>query len=100
MFIYLPGDVRIYCINGDTMIDENKLDLNYQLIAEAFKEAGISGSPVAVKFAKNEAGIPDGVEEISEPARHCKMVTMARTEGEILFARPQEVFQLLYPLNI
>jgi uncharacterized protein (DUF169 family) len=69
------------------MIDENKLDLNYQKIADAFKVAGISGSPVSVKFAKNEEGIPEGVQEISESARHCKMVTMARTEGSILFAR-------------
>lgn len=69
------------------MIDENKMDLNYQEIAEAFKAAGISGSPVAVKFAKTEDGIPEGVEEISESVRHCKMVSMARTEGSILYAR-------------
>ena len=47
----------------------------------------ISFFEIALKFAKNEAGIPDGVEEITEPARHCKMVTMARTEGDILYAR-------------
>ncbi|KAF1078424.1 hypothetical protein MKMG_00672 [Methanogenium sp. MK-MG] len=72
------------------MIDENKMDLNYKEIADAFKNAGISGSPVAVKFAKNEKGIPDGVEEISDAARHCKMVTMARTDGDILYARPDK----------
>ncbi|MFA5395773.1 MAG: DUF169 domain-containing protein [Methanomicrobiales archaeon] len=69
------------------MIDENKMDLNYQEIAEAFKNAGISGSPVAVKFAKTKEGIPEGVEEIAKSARHCNMVGMARTEGSILFAR-------------
>lgn len=69
------------------MIDESKLDFNYQKIAEAFKDAGISGSPVAVKFAKTEAGIPEGVEEISESVRHCMMVSLARKEGKILYAR-------------
>ncbi len=69
------------------MIDENKMDLNYQEISDAFKAAGISGSPVAIKFAKTDSEIPEGVEEISEAVRHCMMVSIARNEGKIHYAR-------------
>lgn len=69
------------------MIDEMKTDVDYAAVAEMFKDIGISGSPVAVKFAKNEDGIPDGVQEIEEAVRHCQMVTLAKNEGRIMYAR-------------
>jgi len=69
------------------MIDEMKTEVDYSAVAEIFKGIGISGSPVAIKFAKNAEGIPKGVEEIDENIRHCQMVSLARKEGKIMFAR-------------
>lgn len=61
---------------------------DYKTIAGTLtKELKISGSPVAVKFAKDEEGIPEGVKEIEEEMRHCQMVSLARKEGRIFYAR-------------
>jgi len=64
---------------------------DYKAIGEILKEElKIDGSPVAVKFAKNEEGIPDGIPEIEEEMRHCQMVSLARKEGRIFYARGEK----------
>ena len=51
---------------------------------------GLSGSPVAIKLAKDKKGIPEGIEEIAEVTRHCQMVNLARKEGAIFYATAEK----------
>ena len=70
------------------MIDEMKTDHDYAAIAATLKDTlGLELSPVALKFAKNEDGIPAGVPEVKEVLRHCQMVVKAGTEGDVFYAR-------------
>jgi uncharacterized protein (DUF169 family) len=47
---------------------------------------GLSGSPVAIRFAATREAIPEGIEEVPETIRHCGMVSLARKEGKIFYA--------------
>lgn len=70
------------------MIDEMKTDLDYAAVAATLKETlGLSQSPVALKFAKNEEGIPAGIPEVADVMRHCQMISKAGREGAVFYAR-------------
>lgn len=59
---------------------------DYAAISEELKSVlGLTGSPVAVKLAKSAEEIPEGVPEIEEVTRHCRMISLAR-EGKIFYA--------------
>jgi uncharacterized protein (DUF169 family) len=47
---------------------------------------GLSGSPVAIRFAATKGAVPEGIDEVSEKIRHCSMVNLARKEGKIFSA--------------
>ncbi len=65
--------------------------LPYAEISDTLKTClGLDGSPVAIKLAKNAQGIPEGMEELKEPARHCRMVNMARREDAIFYATAEK----------
>jgi uncharacterized protein (DUF169 family) len=69
------------------MEDQMRLRMPYDTIAETLKTAlELTGSPVAVKLAKNPEGIPEGVQPIEETVRHCQMISRARLNGEIFYA--------------
>lgn len=58
----------------------------YKTISKKMKDKlGLERSPVAVKLVLREEDLPEGVERISEPARHCEMV-MRASRGEIFYA--------------
>lgn len=59
---------------------------DYAAISEELKSVlNLTGSPVAVKLAKSAEEIPEGVPEIEEVTRHCRMISLAR-EGKIFYA--------------
>ncbi|MPL82587.1 hypothetical protein SDC9_28532 [bioreactor metagenome] len=59
---------------------------DYAKISATLKEAlHLTGSPVAVKLVSSPDQIPEGIPEIEETVRHCRMVSLAR-EGKIFFA--------------
>jgi len=59
---------------------------DYAKISATLKEAlHLTGSPVAVKLVSSPDQIPEGIPEIEEAVRHCRMVSLAR-EGKIFFA--------------
>ena len=65
---------------------EMKMKIPYAGIAETLKKSlSLSGSPVAVKFARSREDIPAGIPEAKEVVRHCQMVNMARREGAIFY---------------
>lgn len=51
---------------------------------------GLSGSPVAIRFAPTKEAIPEGIEELPETIRHCGMVSLARKEGKIFYATAEK----------
>ena len=58
----------------------------FEKISAELKELiGLEGSPVAVKIAVSPEDIPEGIEEIEETTRHCRMVSLAR-EGKVFYA--------------
>lgn len=68
------------------MCDEN----GYDLVSEKLKEKlGLDKSPVAIKLVLREEDIPEGIEKIDEPIRHCEMVQRA-SKGGIFFATADE----------
>jgi uncharacterized protein (DUF169 family) len=73
------------------MIDEMNISIPFAEISENLKRyLGLTGSPVAIKLAKNKEGIPAGISEIPETIRHCQMVNLARTEGKIFYATAEK----------
>lgn len=54
--------------------------------ADMISLLGLSGSPVALRFAPTKEAIPAGIEEVPETIRHCGMVSLARKEGKIFYA--------------
>ena len=59
---------------------------NYAQISDDLKEAlHLVGSPVALKIVKSKEEIPEGIPEIEETTRHCRMISLAR-EGSVFFA--------------
>ena len=69
------------------MADEMHKALPYAEISETLKKyLGLTGSPVAIKLARDKAGIPEGLTEMPETVRHCQMVNIARKEGKIFYA--------------
>ena len=59
---------------------------DYAAISEKLKAAlQLTASPVAVKLAKSPEDIPEGIEEIEETVRHCRMIFLAR-EGKVFYA--------------
>lgn len=59
---------------------------DYAKISATLKEAlHLTGSPVAVKLVSSPDQIPEGIPEIEETVRHCRMVSLAR-EGKVFFA--------------
>ncbi|HJJ56945.1 MAG TPA: DUF169 domain-containing protein [Methanocorpusculum sp.] len=59
---------------------------NYAHVSEDLKEAlHLVGSPVALKIVKSIEEIPEGIPEIEETTRHCRMISLAR-EGNVFFA--------------
>ncbi len=60
---------------------------DYAALAETLKTyLGLEGSPVAFRFANTREEVPEGMEEVPETLRHCKMISMARREGKVFFA--------------
>jgi uncharacterized protein (DUF169 family) len=60
---------------------------DYAALAEALKTyLGLEGSPVAFRFAHTREEVPEGMEEVPETLRHCKMISMARHDGKVFFA--------------
>ena len=60
--------------------------IDYAQISSDLKEAlHLAGSPVALKIVKSSEEIPEGIQEIEETTRHCKMISIAR-EGKVFFA--------------
>ncbi len=69
------------------MMDEMNIEVPYGEIAQILKKyLGLTGSPVAIKLARNREGIPEGIPEIPETVRHCQMVNLARIDGKIFYA--------------
>lgn len=67
-------------------MDTMKSDPDFVQISETLKTAlKLSGSPVAVKVVSSPEQIPDGITEIGETVRHCRMVSLAR-EGNVFYA--------------
>ncbi len=59
---------------------------DYAQISATLKEAlHLTGSPVAIKFVSSPDNIPEGISEIEETVRHCRMVSLAR-EGKVFYA--------------
>ena len=59
---------------------------DYAQISATLKEAlHLTGSPVAVKIVTSEDKLPEGISEIEETVRHCRMVSLAR-EGKVFYA--------------
>jgi uncharacterized protein (DUF169 family) len=59
---------------------------DYAKISAILKEAlHLTGSPVAVKIVTSEDKLPEGISEIEETVRHCRMVSLAR-EGKVFYA--------------
>ncbi len=60
--------------------------VDYAQISATLKETlHLTGSPVAIKIALSPEQIPEGIPEIEETVRHCRMVSLAR-EGKVFFA--------------
>jgi uncharacterized protein (DUF169 family) len=60
---------------------------DYAAIAQTLKTyLDLTGSPVAFRFAHTKSEIPEGMEEVPETLRHCKMIAIARHEGKVFFA--------------
>lgn len=73
------------------MNDEMIIKVPYAEVSEKLKKyLALEGSPVAVKFAKDQSGIPEGIGEIKDQVRHCQMVNLARKEGAIFYATSQK----------
>ncbi|MHC1629394.1 MAG: DUF169 domain-containing protein [Methanoculleaceae archaeon] len=69
------------------MMDEIRDNIDYAAIARTLSNLlDLDGSPVAIKLAKTEDDIPEGVPPAEEAARHCFMVNRARKEGAIFYA--------------
>lgn len=65
---------------------DTKVTPNYADISKLFIETlGLEGSPVAVKIVTSPKEIPEGMAEISETVRHCRMIQLAR-EGQRFYA--------------
>ena len=59
---------------------------DYAKISATLKEAlHLTGSPVAVKIVTSEDKLPEGISEIEETVRHCRMISLAR-EGKVFYA--------------
>ncbi|MDO5846078.1 MAG: DUF169 domain-containing protein [Methanocorpusculum sp.] len=56
-----------------------------QISADLKEFLHLTGSPVAVRIVKSPDEIPEGVLEIEETMRHCRMVSLAR-EGRVFYA--------------
>jgi uncharacterized protein (DUF169 family) len=54
--------------------------------ADLISLLGLSGSPVALRFAPTKEAVPTGIEEVPETIRHCGMVSLARKEGKVFYA--------------
>jgi len=63
-----------------------KSNPDFVKISETLKTAlNLSGSPVAVRVVTAADQIPEGIKEIEETVRHCRMVSLAR-EGQVFYA--------------
>ncbi|HJJ56176.1 MAG TPA: DUF169 domain-containing protein, partial [Methanocorpusculum sp.] len=63
-----------------------QLNRDYSAVSNKIKQClNLSGSPVAIKIITSKDQIPDGINEIQEPARHCKMISLARN-GDCFYA--------------
>jgi len=59
---------------------------DFEKISAELKELlGLEGSPVALKIVTSAEEIPEGIPELEETTRHCRMVSLAR-EGQVFFA--------------
>ncbi|MFA4876029.1 MAG: DUF169 domain-containing protein [Methanoregula sp.] len=66
-----------------------KIPVNYAEAAETLKKfLKLRGSPVAFRFATKKEEIPAGMEKLDKTIRHCSMVGLARNEGKIFYALP------------
>ena len=64
-----------------------KITMNFKESSEVLKKyVGMTGSPVAFRFATSKEEIPAGMEELDKTIRHCMMVSLARKEGRIFYA--------------
>ncbi len=62
----------------------------YDIVSEKIKEnLGLKRSPVAIKFVLKKEDLPENIEEIDKPVRHCEMVTRA-SRGETFYATSQD----------
>jgi uncharacterized protein (DUF169 family) len=50
------------------------------------RSLGLSGSPVAIRFANSREDIPAGVEKFDQTVRHCQMVSLARKDKKTFYA--------------
>ncbi len=59
---------------------------DFSQISATLKELlNLDGSPVALKIVKSAEEIPEGIPELEETTRHCRMVSLAR-EGQVFYA--------------
>ena len=66
-----------------------KIPVNYPEAAETLKKfLKLKGSPVAFRFTTKKEDIPAGMEKLDKTIRHCSMVGLARNEGKIFYALP------------
>ncbi|MFA4861835.1 DUF169 domain-containing protein [Methanoregula sp.] len=67
-----------------------KIPVNYPETAEVLRKyLKLRGSPVAFRFATKKEDMPTGMEKIDKTIRHCSMVGLARNEGRIFYALPE-----------
>jgi uncharacterized protein (DUF169 family) len=64
-----------------------KITVDYQEASGLLKKyLGMTGSPVAFRFATSKEEIPAGMEELDKTIRHCMMVGLACREGKVFYA--------------
>ncbi|MCK9151687.1 DUF169 domain-containing protein [Methanobacterium alcaliphilum] len=58
----------------------------YDVVSQKIKESlNLEKSPVAIKFVLREKDLPEGIDKIESPMRHCEMV-QAASQGNIFYA--------------
>ncbi len=65
-------------------------NVSYASISGELKEKlGLEKSPVAIKFILREKDLPEGIEKLDKPIRHCEMVQKA-AQGAVFYATFEE----------
>jgi len=78
--------VPLYLTQRSVTDEANRKARRRQIEEVVRKFLNLEGLPVGVKLLNNLEEIPNGVEEIDVPQRHCGMIQRARLQGRIFHA--------------